>query len=109
MPRSEAGDSHSGQGSLACHATDPSESNGAIAALPAMSGPSMVVPNAPPAGAAVAEASPPLHEAGWLMDADIARELAQLTALQNRQRPGGDSPVSVNPTPLTLLSLFSHA
>jgi len=46
---------------------------------------------------------------GPLGDADLAKELAQLTALQNRQAVGGESPSGLNRAPQTLLSLFGQA
>jgi hypothetical protein len=54
-----------------------------------------------------ARTNPSAEDAGSLTDADLTREMAQLAALRDRQRVGGESPSPSNPTPLTLLSLFS--
>jgi flagellin-like hook-associated protein FlgL len=56
-----------------------------------------------------ADAVQAMSHLGPLGDADLAKELAQLTALQNRQAVGGDSPSALNRAPQTLLSLFSQA
>ncbi len=41
-----------------------------------------------------------------MVDADMARELAQLTELRNRQRVGGPAQATASRTPQMLLSLF---
>jgi flagellin len=46
---------------------------------------------------------------GSLIDADLAKESAQLTALQIRQQLGTQSLSIANQAPQTLLSLFAHA
>jgi flagellin len=46
---------------------------------------------------------------GSLVDADLAQESAQLTALQIRQQLGTQSLSIANSAPQTLLSLFSHS
>jgi hypothetical protein len=45
---------------------------------------------------------------GWLIDADLARETAQLLDLQNRQRRRA-ALSDATPAPRTLLSLFGGA
>jgi hypothetical protein len=57
----------------------------------------------------LADAAPAASHLGPLGDADMAKELAQLTALQNRQALGGESPSALNRAPQTLLSLFGQA
>jgi flagellin len=46
---------------------------------------------------------------GSLIDADLAKESAQLTALQIRQQLGTQSLSIANQAPQTLLTLFAHA
>jgi hypothetical protein len=84
------------------HVSDHHERHRATVAVPAMSQPD---------AASLEAAREPNQTAGLgsLIDADMTMELAQLTALRNRQALGDDSPLGVNRTPQTLRSLFSHA
>ncbi len=59
--------------------------------------------------APAAESGTAANHMGPLADADLAKELAQLTALLKRQAIGAESLVGPNRAPQTLLSLFNQA
>jgi hypothetical protein len=83
-----------------------------VLTAPVMTAPVMIASPRPAMSdrdATPAEAVPAMSHLGPLGDTDLAKELAQLTALQNRQALGGDSPSGLNRAPQTLLSLFSQA
>ncbi len=83
-----------------------------VMTAPVMTTPVMTPPGRPAirgTESGPAEAGPTASHLGPLGDADLAKELAQLTALQNRQALGGESPSGMNRAPQTLLSLFGQA
>jgi hypothetical protein len=86
------------------HVSDHHERHCATVAVPAMSQRESASPRAATAGPNQAA-----NALGSLIDADLAMEAAQLTALRNRQALGDEEPACASPTPQTLRSLFSHA